>query len=158
MSSIFKKPIRRYEINDSRMYERYRIFWIWEMNAYYWMVCCQNVSHPAGNMPSMACLVLGWFRWGTPFISVLFRSCFGPVLVSGLWAASGRSWLITCRENDNIYTCTCYDCFRGRIDGSHLDMIQHISWTRQPRVRGTPIPSSIVARVKSVFIARGIVK
>ena len=23
------------------------------------VVCCQNVNHPAGNMPAMVCLVLG---------------------------------------------------------------------------------------------------
>ena len=40
-----------------------RILWYWEISACYWMmVCWQNASHPAGNMPSAVCLVLGLFR------------------------------------------------------------------------------------------------
>ena len=38
-------------------------FGIWEMSAFYWMklemVYCQNVSHPAGDMPARVCLVPG---------------------------------------------------------------------------------------------------
>ena len=76
-----------HNIHDSRMYERYRIYiWYWEMSVFCWMVVCgQNVSHPAGNMPSTVCLVLGWFWWGTPFISVLFWSSFCPWFVGGFW-------------------------------------------------------------------------
>ena len=47
-------------IHALRMYEDYWVFGYWEMSAFYWMtVCCQNVSHPAGNMPDMARLVQG---------------------------------------------------------------------------------------------------
>ena len=35
-------------------------FGIGKMSLFYWrVVCCQNVSHPAGNMPAMVCLVQG---------------------------------------------------------------------------------------------------
>ena len=47
------------KIHDSRMHERYRI-WFWDMSAFHWMmVCCDNVSHPAGKMPSTVSLVMG---------------------------------------------------------------------------------------------------
>ena len=73
------------------MYKRYRMFGIekWVLSIVGDGVFCQNVSHPAGDMPSTVCLVLGWFRWGTA-VYPLFQSWFGPVFAPGLWAASGR--------------------------------------------------------------------
>ena len=117
-----------HKIHDSRMYERYRIYGNGKWVFFCWMVVwCQNVSHPTGNMPSTVCSVQGWFRWGTPFISVLFSVLFWSSFAPDLWAASGRSWLITCGDdNNNIHHFRLfYDCFRGPIDGSHLDMIHH---------------------------------
>ena len=66
---------------------RYRILRYWEMSSFYWMmVCCQNVSHAAGNMLFMVCLVLGLFRWGAPFTSVLlFVGAFRPILAHMSW-------------------------------------------------------------------------
>ena len=52
-------------IDDSRMYVRVLLESLALGNECILLdedvevVCCQNVSHPAGNMPAMVCLVLG---------------------------------------------------------------------------------------------------
>ena len=43
------------------------------------VVCCQNVSHPAGNMPAIWYV---WFRVDSDGIRPLYQSRFGHILVN----------------------------------------------------------------------------
>ena len=70
------------------------------------MVCCQNASHPAGNMPSMICLPLGFsdgirpiFQSGSKLCSRLLAHLDSHVLVGMIYSDTRDG---TVMDNNNL--------------------------------------------------------